>query len=140
MVAAGVAALTMLVIVVVAADVRVVAEISGQQRMDSRIGITADAAEEPDSRLRQRLLRAAADAAADERVHAVLHQEARQRAVAAAVGIDHFGGDDPVTVDLIDLELLGVAKVLEDLAVCVGNCNFHVCFSFVLLHIRMGIF
>ena len=34
MVAAGVAALTMLVIVVVAADVRVVAEISGQQRMD----------------------------------------------------------------------------------------------------------
>ena len=49
MVAAGVAALTMLVIVVVAADVRVVAEISGQQRMDSRVGITADAAEEPGS-------------------------------------------------------------------------------------------
>jgi len=70
----------------------------------------------------------------------VLHQEARQRAVAAAIGIDHFGGDDPVAVDLIDLELLGVAKVLEDLAVCIGNCNFHVCFSFVLLHIRMGIF
>lgn len=44
MVAAGVAALTVLVIVVVAADVRVVAEISGQQRMDSRVGITADAA------------------------------------------------------------------------------------------------
>jgi len=87
-----------------------------------------------------RLLCAAADAAADERVHAVLHQEARQRAVAAAIGVDHFGGDDPVTVDLIDLELLGVAKVLEDLAVFVGNCNFHVCFSFVLLHIRMGIF
>lgn len=51
MVAAGVAALTMLVIVVVAADVRVVAEISGQQRMDSCVGITADAAEEPDARL-----------------------------------------------------------------------------------------
>lgn len=49
MVAAGVAALTVLVIVVVAADVRVVAEISGQQRMDSRVGITADAAEEPDA-------------------------------------------------------------------------------------------
>ena len=43
MVAAGVAALTMLVIVVVAADVRVVAEISGQQRMDSCVGITANA-------------------------------------------------------------------------------------------------
>ena len=70
MVAAGVAALTMLVIVVVAADVRVVAEISGQQRMDSCVGITADTAEEPDARLRQRLLCAAADAAADERVHA----------------------------------------------------------------------
>ena len=140
MVAAGVAALTVLVVVVIAADIRIVAEISGQQRMDSRVGITADTAEEPDARLCQRLLRAAADAAADERVHTVLHQEASQRTMAAAVGIDHFGSDDPVAVDLIDLELLGVAKVLEDLAVCVGNCNFHVCFSFVFLHIRMGIF
>ena len=56
MVAAGVAALTMLVIVVVAADVRVVAEISGQQRMDSRVGITADTAEEPDARLAGRVV------------------------------------------------------------------------------------
>ena len=55
MVAAGVAALTVLVVVVVAADIRIVAEISGQQRMDSRIGITADTAEELDARLRQRL-------------------------------------------------------------------------------------
>ena len=69
MVAAGVAALTVLVIVVVAADVRVVAEISGQQRMDSRVGITADAAEEPDARLCQRLLCAAADAAANQSVY-----------------------------------------------------------------------
>ena len=60
--------------------------------------------------------------------------------MAAAVGVDHFGGDDLAVVDLIELELLGVAKVLEDLAVCVGNCNFHVWFSFVLLHIRMGLF
>ena len=61
MVAAGVAALAMLVVVVIAADIRIVAEISGQQRMDSRVGITADTAEEPDARLCQRLLRAAAD-------------------------------------------------------------------------------
>lgn len=45
MVAAGVAALTVLVVVVIAADIRIIAEISGQQRMDSRVGITADAAE-----------------------------------------------------------------------------------------------
>ena len=62
--AAGVAALTMLVIVVIAADIRIVAEISGQQRMDSRVGITADAAEEPAARLCQRLLCAAAAATA----------------------------------------------------------------------------
>ena len=67
-------------------------------------------------------------------------KRAIQRTVAAAVGIDHSCVEDHTAGNLVQLELCAVAKVLEDLAVCVGNCNFHVCFSFVFLHIRMGIF
>ena len=65
--AAGVAALAVLVVVVAAMNVGVIAEGAREQRVD-------------------RLIRAAADAAADQRVHTVPGQKTGQRAVAAAVG------------------------------------------------------
>ena len=90
----------------------------------------ADAAVELDTGLRQCHLGTAADAAADQGIHALLHQEARQRAVAAAVGVHHFLPDDLAVRHFIDLELLRVAEVLENLTVFIGNCNFHNGISF----------
>ena len=84
--AAGVAALTVLVVVVAAMNVGVIAEGAREQRVDRLIRFAAEAAVELNARFRQRHLSAAADAAADQRVHAVPGQEADQRAVAAAVG------------------------------------------------------
>ena len=64
---AGVAALAVLVVVMAATNVGVIAERAREQRVD-------------------RLIRFAADAAVDQRVHTVPGQENGQRAVAAAVG------------------------------------------------------
>ena len=70
--AAGVAALAVLMVVVAAMNVGVIAEVAREQRVDRLIRFAADAAVELNARFRQRHLSAAADAAADQRVHAVL--------------------------------------------------------------------
>ena len=75
-------------------------------------------------------LEAAADAAADERVHAVLHQKACQCAVTAAVGVNDFRMSDFAVRSFIKLELFGVAEMLKNLTVFIGNCNFHNGISF----------
>ena len=84
--AAGVAALAVLMAVVAAMNVGVITEAAREQRVDRLIRFAADAAAELNARFRQRHLSAAADAAADQRVHTVPGQETGQRAVAAAVG------------------------------------------------------
>ena len=83
------------------------------------------AGEELNARRGQRLLSAHADAAADQGFGPAAGEEAGQRAVSAAVGIDDFGGDDPAVLDFIELELGGFSEMLEDIAVFIGCCDFH---------------
>ena len=93
-VTAGVAFLAMLVIMVVTVNIGIVAQTSVEQCAHRRISIPTDTAVELDARLGQCCLRTAADASANQSVHAVLHQEACQCAVTAAVGINNFRMDD----------------------------------------------
>ena len=137
--AAGVTARTVLVVVVVAVNIGIIAQIAAEQCAHRRVSFSADTAIELDSRFGQSCLGTAADAAANQRVHAVLHQEARQCAVTAAVGIHNFRMEDLALRSLINLKLLSVAEMLKNLAVFVGNCNFHHGISFVIvIFFRIG--
>ena len=129
---AGVPALAVCVIVVAAPDIGIVAERSRQQRVHRRVCLAADAAVEPDARLCQRRLRTAADTAANQSVYALLHQKARQCAVPAAVGIHDLCTDNLAVRNLIELKQRGVTKVLKNLSILIGNCDFHTIFSFVI--------
>ena len=71
-------------------------------------------------------LRAVANAAADQRIHVVCLQEARQRAVAAAVGIQHDSGRHGAVFYHVQLELGRVSKVLKNLSVFIRDCNSHI--------------
>ena len=85
---------------------------------------------------------AAADAAADENVGLQLAEETGQSAVAAAVGGDNTQLRDLTVFHVIELKSFGVAKVLENLAVFIGNCNSHNSISFrffILLTIMLFI-
>ena len=55
----------------------------------------------------------------------MLHQEACQRAVTAAVGINNFRMNDLAILSFIKLKLFGVSEMLKNLPVFIGNCNFH---------------
>lgn len=125
-------ALVVVLTVVIAHHIGVIGQGSGGQCFRRRIRITVHAAIQLDTCRRQCRLGTAADTAADQRVHMQRAQNARQRAVAAAVGIHHFRGNDVAVFHIVDLELLRVAKVLKNFSVFVSDRNSHDGFSFWL--------
>ena len=80
---------SMLMVVVVALDVRIIAEIVRKIRLDRCIARTADTAVELDARLRKSHLRTAADPAADENVSADDLQKPCKCAVSLSFGINY---------------------------------------------------
>ena len=93
-VTAGVPILAVRMVMVVTVNIGIVAQISAEQCAHRRVSVPADTAVELDARLGQSCLRTAADASANQSVHTVLHQEACQCAVTAAVGVNDFRMDD----------------------------------------------
>ena len=98
-------------VVVGAAGIGIVVQLTGQQGVDSIIGIAVDAAVELDACLVQGSAGAAADAAADQGIHLVNGQITRQSAVAGTGDAEDLGVDDGAVLDLVELELGGVAEV-----------------------------
>ena len=93
-VTAGVTFFAVLVVMVIAVNIGIMAQISAEQCVHRRVSVPTDTAVELDARFGECCLRTAADASADQSVHAMLHQEACQRAVTTAVGINDFCMDD----------------------------------------------
>ena len=126
--AAGVAAavVALFPVVVAALGVGIKGQLARQQIGHLAVRIAGDAGIELDAGFRQSGAGAAADAAADQGIHAVALEEARQGAVAAANGADHLGGDHLAVLHFIELELFTVAEVLKHLAVFIGYCEFHI--------------
>ena len=116
----------MVVLVVVAHRVRVIGQLPRQPVRHRLVRRALHAGVEGDPGLGQSRPGPAADAAADQRLHPVGRQKARQRPVAAAVGIHHPAGRHGTVFDLIELELSGVPKMLEHLAVLIGYRENHV--------------
>ena len=112
-VTAGVPILAVLMAMVVTVNIGIVAQISAEQCVYRRISLPTDTAIELDPRFGQSCLRTAADASADQSVYTVLHQEACQCAVTAAVGVNNFRMDDFAVRNFIKLELLGVTEMLK---------------------------
>ncbi len=120
-------------ICVVTVNIGIVAQISAEQCVHRCISVPADTAVELDARFGQSRLRTAADASADQSVHAVLHQKTCQCAVTAAVGVNDFRMNNFAVCSFIKLELFSVAEMLKNLTVFIGNCNFHNGISFAFL-------
>ena len=112
-------------IVMVAVNIRVIAQGAVQQARNCLVRVSAASAVKPDAGRGQRCLCTAADAAADQGVHAVLHEKTGQCAVSAAVGVYNFAAGDFATGNVIKFKLFGMAKMLKNLAIFISNCNFH---------------
>ena len=129
-VTAGVTSFAVLVVMVVTVNIRIVAQTSVEQCAHRCISVPADTAVELDTCFGECCLRTAADASADQSVYTVLHQEACQCAVTTAIGVNDFRMSDFTVRSFIKFELFGMAEMLKDLTVFIGNCNFHNGISF----------
>ena len=118
-----------MMVVVIALDIGVEAECACQQVSNSCVCIAAAAAVKSNTCLGQCHLCAAADTAADQHICMQGAQHTCQGAVAAAVGIYHFGCNDRAVFYFVNLELLGVTEMLEDLTVSISYCNSHNTFA-----------
>ena len=123
--AVGAADMAFAVVVVIAADIGVIAEHTEDEALNCTVCIAAYTAVKLDAGLSQCILCARADAAADEDIYAEGSQQTCQCAVTAAVGVNNFGRKNLFALYFVELELLGVAKMLEYAAVFIGYCNFH---------------
>ena len=112
--------------VVVALNMGIKVQLTGQERFHSRVGIAGNTAIQLNVSRCQGHLSAAADAAADQHIRVQTVQNACQRAMATAVGIHHLGRNDLAVSHIIDLELLGMAKVLENFTVFISYCDSHI--------------
>ena len=128
---AAVSAFPVLVVMMVAANGGIIMKRAVQQRPHRVVRAAAHAAVQPDPRLRQGLLGAAADSAADQGVRAVCGQEPRQRAVAAAHGVHNFFAGDSAVGHVVELELPAMAEMLENRSVLISSRNLHVASSSV---------
>lgn len=126
-----------LMIVMIAADIRIITQAAGKKSCNCVIRISVAAAVKPDACLRQCVLSAAADAAADQSIDSVLNQKAGKSAMTAAIGIDHFCIGDRSVFHFINLKLFGVSEMLKNFSVFISNCDFHnvlVSFFFYCYH------
>ena len=78
-----------------------------------------------DAGLLQHILRPGADTAADHGIRALRLQELPERAMPLSVRADDFARRDDAILHRIDFERLALAKMLENLAVCIRDCNLH---------------
>ena len=122
--AAGMA-FTVVMVVMAAAGVGIVVQGAAEEQFHSLVRVTGYASVNGNAGFHQSIAGTAADAAADQHVDALLTQQTGQSTVAAAIGVQNLGGNNLALSHFIDLELGGVAEVLEDVAVFISNCDFH---------------
>ena len=124
-VVAAVMTFAVFMVMMVAADVGIESQLTCKQSFHSGICTAGYTAEKLNACCCQRHLRAAADSAADEHIRIQCGQYSCQSAMTASVGIYNGGGNHLAILYVIHLKLLGVAEVLENLSILIGNCDSH---------------
>ena len=100
-------------------------ELSLQICFDRCVRIALCAGDDLNAGLCQRVLRAAAEPAADQDIDRAVRKKSRQCAMPESVRTDHLTGDDLSTLNIIDLKSLCSSEMLENTAIIVSNCNLH---------------
>ena len=118
-------AFAVMMVMMVALNVGIKAQIASQEVCDRCIGVTAAATVKLNAGLGQSHLSTATDTAADQNICIECAKHTCQSTVAAAIGVHNFRSNDVAILHFVNLELLGVTEMLEDHTVSISNCNSH---------------
>ena len=122
--------LAVMMVMVVAFGIGIISKVTCSKALYRLVCISCDTAIELDTCLGKCHLCAAANAAADQHIDIELGKKAGECAMAASVGIDHLSGENFITLNDINLELLRVAKMLKNFTIFISYCDFHLMISF----------
>ena len=117
--------------VMAALHIRIIRQFTSQKRLHRLVCIPGHSAVQFNSPFRQSISGSASDAAADQRVHLKVRQEAGQDSMAASVGIHNLLIQDLLLIRIVNLKLLRVSEMLEHLSLLIRYCNSHIAFSFL---------
>lgn len=104
---------------------RVIGKVAGQEIIYGLIGFALYTAIEGYADLSQRVLGAATNTATDKGIDFFFLQQCGQSAMTGTVAVQNMGFLYLIVFYSIDFELAGMAKVLKDKAIFIGNGNFH---------------
>ena len=96
-----------------------------QQGVHSCVGFSFTSTVQLNARISKRTLSSAANASTDQHVGLLLTQKDSQPFMAESIRADDLSGFHSAILHVIELELFGPAKVLEDLAVIVSHRDSH---------------
>ena len=100
------AALSCLMFMMTADNIRVIIKFAGEEIFHCRIRTAAHAAIKTDSCISKRILRPAANAAANQHVDCITAQDTGQCSMTLAIGANDFAFDDLSILSFIHLEFL----------------------------------
>ena len=126
----------MMMVVMITPYIWIEIQLAIQKSSNSSIRIARDTAIQLDASLCQCHLRSTANAAANQHICVQCGKNTCQRTMTAAVGINDLRSNNCPVVNIIDLKLFGVTKVLEDVPVIIGNCDSHI--VVLLYHARIS--
>ncbi len=121
-----VAALSVVMVMVVAFCIRIVYQRACGKSLCSLVGAALHSAVNPDSGLGQRNLRTHSYSAADEGIDPGFLKKACKSAVSVSVRIENLLSDDLSVLRFLQLELLRMSEMLENLTVEICCRNNHV--------------
>lgn len=121
-----VAALSVVMVMVVASCIRIVFKRACGKSLCSLVGAALHSSVNPDSGLGQRNLRTHSYSAADEGIDPGFLKKACQSAVSVSVSIENLLSDDLSVLRFVQLELLRMSEMLENLTVEVCCRDNHV--------------
>ena len=121
----------MMMSVVITVRVGIIFQISFGERFRRFVSRTLDSSIKFDSGIGECHLRTHSDPTADQGVHFCCLQKTGQCTMSASVGVYDLLIYDLSILNIVQLELLRVAEVLEDFSVFIGYCDSHGICSFL---------
>lgn len=112
-------------VMVVAADIRIVYKRFRKQRSDRLVRASGYASVPFNSGFMKRVLSARADSAADQGIDLPFAKHSGQGAVTAAVGRNDLRIRHLSVLNRINFELFRMAEMLKYVSVLISYCNFH---------------
>ena len=117
---------SVIVVVVFAVRISLILQSPGQEFPDCLVRIPGDSRVKLDAQLRKCLLHSCADSPANDCVDSLSLQVWCECAVSVSVSAYDFGMCDSFSVRVIQLEILGLAEMLEDICSVKRCCNSQV--------------